>query len=204
MHSYSLGLPPPPPRTSPLWQIVHYAWDDFHEGYEARHRQSHGPLRLDASAVQTFGDYLNFHPHLHVLAATGLVNRDGRFHLMPVESIGPLAELLRHRFISTLLHKKLISAKRAHALLGWTHSGFNLDAGEKPVAADDADGLRRLSSGHGPRAARQDTRRPPFPGPQWDRSAAPTWWHPRSVSPPELHRTVAKALKSLDKPRPSA
>ncbi|MFV1996310.1 MAG: transposase, partial [Verrucomicrobiales bacterium] len=51
------------------------------------------------AAVQTFGDYLNFHPHLHVLAATGLVDRQGRFHLMPVESIEPLAELFRHRFI---------------------------------------------------------------------------------------------------------
>ena len=37
------------------------------------------------AAVQTFGDYLNFHPHLHVLAATGLVDGSGRFHLMPVE-----------------------------------------------------------------------------------------------------------------------
>jgi hypothetical protein len=97
------------------------------------------------AAVQTFGDYLNFHPHLHVLAATGLSDRYGRFHLMPVESVEPLAEIFRHRFIATLLHEKLISAKRAHELLGWTHSGFNLDAGEKPVAAPDAEGRRRLA-----------------------------------------------------------
>jgi len=44
------------------------------------------------AAVQTFGDYLNFHPHLHVLAASGLVDREGRFHVLPVESIEPLAE----------------------------------------------------------------------------------------------------------------
>ena len=43
-----------------------------------------GQLAAVAS-VLTFGDYLNFHPHLHVLAATGLVDRDGRFQLMPLE-----------------------------------------------------------------------------------------------------------------------
>ncbi|MDF1852921.1 MAG: transposase [Verrucomicrobiales bacterium] len=95
--------------------------------------------------MQTFGDYLNFHPHLHVLAATGLVDRDGRFHLMPVESIEPLSELFRHRFIEALLRGKLISEKKARQLLGWTHSGFSLDAGEKPVAAHDVAGRRRLA-----------------------------------------------------------
>jgi len=47
------------------------------------------------AAVQTFGDYLVFHPHLHVLAATGLYDRLGRFHLLPVESLEPLAEKRR-------------------------------------------------------------------------------------------------------------
>ena len=36
-----------------------------------------------AAAVHTFGDYLVFHPHLHVFAADGLFDKDGRFHCMP-------------------------------------------------------------------------------------------------------------------------
>lgn len=110
-------------------------------------------LRLDLpdgqlaaiAAVQTFGDYLVFHPHLHVLAAAGLVDREGRFHLMPVESIEPLAELFRHRFIEMLHREKLISEKKVHQLLDWKHSGFSLDAGDKPIAADDVEGRRRLA-----------------------------------------------------------
>ena len=97
------------------------------------------------AAVQTFGDYLGFHPHLHVLAASGLVDREGRFHLLPVDSIEPLSEQFRQRFIATLRREKLISEKRARQLLGWTHSGFSLDAGEKPVASHDVDGRRRLA-----------------------------------------------------------
>ncbi len=64
---------------------------------------------------------------------------------MPAESIEPLAELFRHRFIETLLREKLISAKKARQLLGWKHSGFSLDAGEKPVASHDVEGRRRLA-----------------------------------------------------------
>ena len=104
----------------------------------------HGQLAAIA-AVQTFGDYLVFHPHLHVLAATGLIDSKNRFHLMPVESIEPLAELFRHRFLATLLREKLITAKKARQLLGWKHSGFSLDAREKPVAAHDVEGRRRLA-----------------------------------------------------------
>ena len=39
------------PRASPLWQIIHHAWDEFQTQYEARHRKIHGPLRPDAVAV---------------------------------------------------------------------------------------------------------------------------------------------------------
>ena len=33
-------------------------------------------------AIHTFGDYLDFHPHLHALVADGLCDRDGRCHVM--------------------------------------------------------------------------------------------------------------------------
>ncbi|MFN5001673.1 MAG: transposase, partial [Akkermansiaceae bacterium] len=35
----------------------------------------------------TFGDYLVFHPHLHVLVADGLFAPDGRFHCLPKGAI---------------------------------------------------------------------------------------------------------------------
>ncbi len=87
------------------------------------------------AAVQTFGDYLKWHPHLHVLAATGLIDKNGAFHEMPVESIEPLEQFFRHRFLARLRREKLISEKKLRQLLGWTHSGFNLDAGEAPIAS---------------------------------------------------------------------
>lgn len=52
--------------------------------------------------------------------------------------------MIRHRFIKTPLREKLVSEKKASLLLGWTHSGFSLGVGEKPVAANDVDGHKRL------------------------------------------------------------
>jgi hypothetical protein len=44
-----------------------------------------------------------------------------------------------------LVDHKLLTEKKARDLLSWKHSGFNLDAREKPVAADDVDGRRQNS-----------------------------------------------------------
>ena len=34
-------------------------------------------------AIHTFGEYLDFHPHLHALVADGLFARSGVFHVIP-------------------------------------------------------------------------------------------------------------------------
>jgi hypothetical protein len=45
-----------------------------------------------------------------------------------------------------MLHcEKLISEKKVHQLLDWKHSGFSLDAGDKPIASEDVEGRRRLA-----------------------------------------------------------
>ena len=33
-------------------------------------------------AIHTFGEYLDFHPHLHALVADGVFDREGKFHVM--------------------------------------------------------------------------------------------------------------------------
>ncbi len=98
------------------------------------------------AAVHTFGDYLIFHPHLHVLAADGLFTPDGRFHRMPAEDLAPAIELFRHRFLQALRDGKHISPSRLADLLSWKHSGFNIhDGGEKPVPSHDTEGRKGLA-----------------------------------------------------------
>lgn len=45
--------------------------------------------------IHTFGEYLDFHPHLHALVADGLFTRSGMLHVMPKLSLAPMEELWR-------------------------------------------------------------------------------------------------------------
>jgi len=250
------------PRASPLWQVVHTAWDDFLTSYEKRHRPAMGPLRTEsvaavqayyrcgdlttgftryqcpdcgherllaftckarhicpachqrrtrqtaewiatrvchpvphrqfvftipkvlrsifrkrrrllthlfqtatdclrdhfrtrldlpkgrlaaAAALHTFGDYLVFHPHLHILAADGLFDAERRFHCMPVEDLAPLTDLFRARFLHALQSAKLISQTKLADLLSWKNSGFHVHADPAPVGPRDLKGRQRLA-----------------------------------------------------------
>ncbi|NCD26806.1 MAG: hypothetical protein EOL86_14620 [Deltaproteobacteria bacterium] len=76
--------------------------------------------------IHTFGEYLDFHPHLHALVADGLFTSAGMFHVMPDVSLKPLEELFRARVLSFLFGKGLLTKERADMLMSWKHSGFNV------------------------------------------------------------------------------
>jgi len=42
----------------------------------------HDGVPANVMAIDTFGEYLDFHPHLHALVADGLFDRERKFHLM--------------------------------------------------------------------------------------------------------------------------
>jgi hypothetical protein len=77
-------------------------------------------------AIHTFGDYADFHPHLHALVADGLFTKSGMFYVMPEGGLKPLEELFRNRVIAMLAKKELLPEERVRMLLGWVHSGFNV------------------------------------------------------------------------------
>ena len=132
-------------RRQLLTHLFHTATETLRDAFRTRLALPDGKLGAIA-AVHTFGDYLIFHPHLHVLAADGLFASDGRFHSMPVEDLAPAIELFRHRFLHALREAKLISPKKLADLLAWKHSGFHIhDGGEKPVPGHDSAGRKRLA-----------------------------------------------------------
>jgi hypothetical protein len=132
-------------RRDLLHLLFKTATDTLQEIFRTRLNLPDGKLGAIA-AVHTFGDYLIFHPHLHVLAAHGLFTPDGRFHCMPAEDLAPAIELFRHCFLQALRDGKHISPSRLAVLLSWKHSGFNIhDGGEKPVPAHDTEGRKRLA-----------------------------------------------------------
>ncbi len=125
--------------------LFHCAIETLTDIFRAQLNLPEGKLGAVA-AVHTFGDYLIFHPHLHVLVADGLFAPDGTFHWLPEGDIGPLGEVFRHRFLALLREKKLISERKLSDLLGWKHSGFNVHDGRHDlIAAGDHDGRKRLA-----------------------------------------------------------
>ena len=94
--------------------------------------------------LHTFGEYLDFHPHLHALVADGLFTRAGVFHPLPPLPLKPLGELFRAHLLKLLVTLKLLPPERVQVLLSWKHSGFNLHAGE-PVPPENKAELEKLA-----------------------------------------------------------
>ncbi len=95
-------------------------------------------------AIHTFGEYLDFHPHLHALVADGLFVREGLFHVMPEVSLKPLEELFRAQVITFLTEKGLLPPARARMLRGWVHSGFSAHR-SRQVLPNEREDLERLA-----------------------------------------------------------
>ncbi|WP_052729807.1 transposase [Syntrophomonas zehnderi] len=58
-------------------------------------------------AVQTFGDFLNFNPHLHIIATDGCFTRDGEFMIGIAPDASSLIDLFRlevFRMLAALCH----------------------------------------------------------------------------------------------------
>ena len=78
------------------------------------------------AAIQTFGDRINFHPHLHFLATEGGVDKAGLFHSVPRFDDSKIASLFAREVLSDLVRRELLSPEWAERLLSWRHTGFNV------------------------------------------------------------------------------
>ena len=107
-------------------------------------------------AIHTFGEYLDFHPHLHALVADGLFDREGKFHVMRGGEDGgeidalcagnhaALEQLFRARVIAFLVEAGLLPLDRARMLRGWVHSGFQVHQSRR-IAANECQDMERLA-----------------------------------------------------------
>jgi len=82
-------------------------------------------------AVQTFGDFLGFNPHLHVLCSDGCFYGEGMFRVSPSFKLKDLEEIFRHKVFKMLLSKEKITQDLIDMLIKWRHSGFNVFCGPR-------------------------------------------------------------------------
>jgi len=75
-------------------------------------------------AIQTYGDQLNFHPHLHRLVAEGGWDRqDGTFQSVSWLNSDILSAIFRQQVLEMMVQKRRLSTAFAHKISHWRHSG---------------------------------------------------------------------------------
>jgi hypothetical protein len=78
------------------------------------------------AVIQTFGDRINFHPHLHYLVTEGGVDEAGAFHKVSSFDDARLAEVFAWEVLEFLLLQELLSSEWAERILSWRHTGFSV------------------------------------------------------------------------------
>ena len=88
-------------------------------------------------AIQTFGDFLGFHPHLHILVSDGCFHENGMFTVLPDIDTKALERIFRHRILKMLLAKGKITQDMIMLLDKWKHTRFNALAGPRILPNQD-------------------------------------------------------------------
>jgi hypothetical protein len=98
-----------------------------------------------AISVQSYGDSLNLHPHIHSIAAGGVWTADGRFESIPALDPKQLMLLFRHHVMNNLLAAGRISQAVVDILDRFHHPGFSAYEGPS-VSPQDSASRERLAS----------------------------------------------------------
>ena len=67
-------------------------------------------------AVHTSGDFLGWHPHLHILVTDGCFYGNGMFRVAPLFELKALEDIFRNKVFKTLLSRKKITEKMVDML----------------------------------------------------------------------------------------
>ena len=77
-------------------------------------------------SIQTFGDLLTWHPHIHCLVTDGVFDSTGNFH--PLSHFDPSKAhiIFREKVFAMLKHHNRISDVLIDKMRSWHHSGFSV------------------------------------------------------------------------------
>lgn len=129
-------------RRSLLGELCRIVSRSLYEAYRAASPRGRPAFIL---FVQTFGDLVNFNPHIHALVADGVFDASGRFTPLPPVPEALLSERLRRAVLGLLVRRKAIDRALAGQMLSWRHSGFSVHNRVR-VGANDAEGRRSLAA----------------------------------------------------------
>jgi hypothetical protein len=125
-----------------LGDMARLAWKTVLEVYRATlGRDDLLPGAL--AGIQTFGELIHWHPHIHALVSDGAFAPDGTFHPLPAVAVEPFRKLFAQKVLGLLLERGKIGPDVVENIRSWKHSGFSADKSVRIEAGDRA-GLERL------------------------------------------------------------
>jgi hypothetical protein len=98
---------------------------------------THAGVPGAVACLQSAGNLLDWHPHVHLLVSWGLFRRDGTF--IPVEGTPEpetVARLFRHKVLRMLLEEGASEEGVVRNLLAWPHTGFGTHV-SRAIPADE-------------------------------------------------------------------
>jgi len=95
------------------------------------------------AAIQTHGELLHWHPHIHVLITCGAFTPEGDFLELPQFDMDRLLVAWQDAVFTMYLAEEKIEPEVVENMRGWEHSGFSVDQSVYLPAGDQA-GIERL------------------------------------------------------------
>jgi hypothetical protein len=125
-----------------LGELCRAAWQVVRQVYAAASDQPEAVPGM-IGAIQTFGDLIHWHPHIHALVSEGLFLADETFVPLPKLATEPFRKLWEQDVFRLLLAEGKITEEIVANIRSWQHSGFSVDQSVR-VEAKDTEGLQRL------------------------------------------------------------
>ena len=125
-----------------LGDLCRAAYDTVREVMQIEIEEE-GYMPAMIGAVQTFGDLVLWHPHIHAIVSEGVFNSKGHFVAIPAIRLENAMEIWRGKVFDLLFDKGLLSLDTIESMMGWKHSGFNIDISVR-IEKDDHEDLLRL------------------------------------------------------------
>jgi hypothetical protein len=94
-------------------------------------------------AIQTFGDLIHGHPHIHALVTEGVFLPDGTLVPLPNLAAEPFLEGWEQAVLDLLLAAGKITEEIVANIRSWGHSGCSVDPSVR-IEAEDTDGVQKL------------------------------------------------------------
>jgi hypothetical protein len=125
-----------------LGKLCRAAWETIRDVYAL---EVDGDVGMPAmiGAVQTFGDLINYHPHIHAVAPEGVFTKSGYFVYITETWKHRAVEIWQEKVFDFLVEEGRIDREVAAMIKSWRHTGFSIDNSVR-IEADDRNGMQRL------------------------------------------------------------